>query len=77
MLNKYLASLKEQLENQEIYTTQYYIVVSFNREEIVNISNIDSCIKKLNSIGCFTQRLNTKIDIENLLYESINKEVTA
>lgn len=75
VLNNYLASIAEQLEDEIIYTTKYYLVVSIEREEQLNISSMDNAIKKLNTIGCNVQRVASKRNLELLLYESINKEV--
>lgn len=75
LLNNYMASIAEQLEDEIIYTTKYYLVISLERDEQVDISSIDYIVKKLNNIGCNTQRLTSKRKLEMLLYESINKEV--
>lgn len=75
LMNNYLQSISEELENEIIYTTKYYIVISFERDYEYDLSEIDSVIKKLDYVGCNTRRLKNKCDIKNILYESINKEI--
>ncbi|MBO5477896.1 MAG: hypothetical protein J6A15_09115 [Clostridia bacterium] len=75
IVNNYIASIAEQLEDETIYTTKYYLVISLERNEQIEISSIDNIVKKLDNIGCNTKRLSSKRKLELLLYESINKEV--
>lgn len=75
LMNNYLQSISEELENEIVYTTKYYIIVSFDRESEYDISEIDSVIKKLDYVGCNTKRFKSKNEIKNILYESINKEI--
>lgn len=75
LLSKYISSITEKLEDEIIYNTKYYLVLSIDRDELIDFSIVDYTIKKLNNIGCNVQKINSKRKIETLLYESINKEV--
>ena len=75
LLSKYISSITEQLEDEIIYNTKYYLVLSIDRDELVDFSTVNYTIKKLNNIGCNVQKINSKRKIETLLYESISKEV--
>ena len=75
LMNNYLLSISKELENEMIYTTKYYIVISFERESIYDISQIDNIIQKLDNVGCNTKRINKKAELKKLLYESLNKEI--
>lgn len=75
LLSKYISSITEKLEDEIIYNTKYYLVLSIDRDELIDFSTVDYTIKKLNNIGCNVQKINSKRKIETLLYESINKEV--
>ena len=74
-MNNYLLSISKELENEMIYTTKYYIVISFERENIYDISQIDNIIQKLDNVGCNTKRISKKAELKKLLYESLNKEI--
>ncbi len=75
LMNSYIESISKELENQMIYTTKYYIVISLDREDEYDITQIDEIIKKLNYVGCNTKRIKSKEDIQNILYENLNKEI--
>lgn len=75
LLSKYISSITEQLEDEIIYNTKYYLVLSIDRDELIDFSTVNYTIKKLNNIGCNVQKINSKRKIETLLYESISKEV--
>ncbi len=75
LVNNYILSIEEKLKQEIIYATKYYIVLSLNRESDVDISFVDSIIRKLEDIGCITKRIKTKERLETILYETINKEV--
>lgn len=75
LLTNYISSIANQLEDEVIYNTKYYLVLSIDRDDPIDFSSIDFTIKKLNNIGCNVQRMTSKRKIETLLYESINKEV--
>lgn len=75
LMNSYIESISKELENQMIYTTKYYIVISLDREDEYDISQIDEIIKKLDYVGCNTRRIKSKEDIQNILYENLNKEI--
>lgn len=70
--NDYLNDMKEKLKNDEIFYTNYYIVVSLNKND--NIEDIDRTINILKNCGCNVFRLKGKEKIEKMLYECINKE---
>ena len=75
LVDNYILSIEEQLKEQCIYQTRYYIVLSFKREENIDISMIDSQVLKLEDIGCRVRRIKNKSNFEKILFESINKEV--
>lgn len=77
LMNNYLSSITKELENEMIYTTKYYIVISFERESEYDILQMDNIIKKLDYVGCNTQRITAKEKLKELLYESLNKEILA
>ncbi len=72
---RYVNSISAELENQSIYTTKYYIVISVSTNEDINMDNVDNIISKLNYIGCNVNKICDKNILKNILYESINKEV--
>jgi hypothetical protein len=76
-MKRYLESITKELENEIIYTTKYYIVISFERDSSYDISQIDNIIKKLDYVGCNTKRIKEKKELKNILYESLNKEILA
>ena len=73
--DEYLASIARELENQDIYTTKFYIVISFPRDKDIDIASLDTIVRKLDSIGCKTKRIVSKVKLKSLLYECINKDV--
>lgn len=75
LVEKYLVSIEEQLKEESVYKTRYYIIVSFNREDNIDISELDSVIYKLENIGCIVKRVKNKMCLKRILFESINKEV--
>ena len=75
LMNKYLQNISRELEDKMIYTTKYYIIISFKRDSVFDITHIDSIIQKLDYVGCNTKRIKKKENIKNILYESFNKEV--
>lgn len=75
LMNKYLQNISRELEDKMIYTTKYYIIISFKRDSAFDITHIDSIIQKLDYVGCNTKRIKKKENIKNILYESFNKEV--
>jgi hypothetical protein len=77
LMKRYLESITKELENEIIYTTKYYIVISFERDSSYDISQIDNIIKKLDYVGCNTKRIKEKKELKNILYESLNKEILA
>ncbi len=72
---RYIDSIYKELENESIYTTKYYIVISVGTDEDINMDNVDNIISKLNFIGCNVNKICDKRVLKNILYESINKEV--
>ena len=68
----YLEDMRIKLKEDKIIYTKYFIVVSLNKQE--DIEDIDKSIFLLKNCGCNVYRLNKKRDIEEMLYECINKE---
>ena len=68
----YLEDMRLKLKEDKIIYTRYFIVVSLNKQE--DIDDIDKSIFLLKNCGCNVYRLNKKRDIEEMLYECINKE---
>ena len=58
-----------------IYTTKYYIIISFERDSEYDIKQIDNIIKKLDYVGCNTKRIKAKKELKTILYENFNKEI--
>lgn len=75
LMKEYLDCIMKELENEMIYTTKYYIVICFERENMYELSEIDNVVKKLDFVGCNTKRINSKNELKTLLYESFNKEI--
>ena len=72
-MNSYLFSINKHLENEMIYTTKYYIIISFERDSEYDIKQIDNIIKKLDYVGCNTKRIKAKKELKTILYENFNK----
>lgn len=64
--------MKVKLKEDRIFYSRYFIVVALKKQE--NIEDIDKVIGLLKNCGCNVKRLNKKKDIQDLLYECINKE---
>lgn len=75
LMNSYLFSINKHLENEMIYTTKYYIIISFERDSEYDIKQIDNIIKKLDYVGCNTKRIKAKKELKTILYENFNKEI--
>lgn len=73
-LNNYLIDIKEKLDKEKIYITKYYIIITIEQKNERDIKETDDILKKLNNLGCTVNRIDGKQNIENILYESINKE---
>lgn len=73
-LNNYLLDIEEKLVSERIYITKYYIIISLDNKCGQSIDDIDNIINKLNKLRCIVKRICNKHDIENIIYESINKE---
>jgi len=74
IVRNYIADITKGLENEDIYITKFYIVVSFPTENDRKIEVIDNIINRLGQIGCHISRIMSKSKLKYLLYESINKE---
>lgn len=70
--NKYLENMRIKIKEDKIFCAKYYIVVSLKKQN--NIDELDKAIGLLKNCGCNVSRLKNKKDIEELLYECINKE---
>lgn len=70
--NKYFQDMRVKIKEDKIFYTKYYVVVALNRQE--NIEEIDKIVNLLENCGCDVNRLKNKKDIEEMLYECINKE---
>lgn len=75
LANSYINCIKHELEKQDIFVTKYYIIVSYERNNKVDIEQIDSIISKLDYIGCNTKRVKLEKELCSILYKGINKEV--
>lgn len=73
-LNYYLEDLKEKIQNEQIYITKYYIVITMEYKNNHQISQIDEIFLKLNKLGCIVDRVQEKEELEKIIYEHINKE---
>lgn len=72
---RYIDCIAKELENESIYSTKYYIIISVSTIDTIDMDNVDNIISKLNYIGCTVNRICDKRTLKNILYESINKEV--
>ncbi len=70
--DKYLQDMRVKIKEDKIFYTKYYIVVALKKHD--SIEEIDKIITLLKNCGCNVNRINTKKDIKNILYECINKE---
>ena len=70
--DKYLQDMRVKIKEDNIFYTKYYMVVALNKQE--NIEDIDKSINLLKNCGCDVTRLDKKKEIEDMLYECINKE---
>lgn len=75
LVSKYIESIKNQLQDEKVYTTKYYLVISIERSSQSDINVVDNIISKIDNIGCNTKRITSKTEFELLLYEALNKEV--
>lgn len=73
-LNSYLIDIEEKLDNEKIYITKYYIIITMDYKSENVIEEIDNTFLKLNKLGCIVNRIKEKQYIKDILYESINKE---
>lgn len=71
--NKYIKDIKAKLIKENIYETDYYIIISITYNMNTKITSIDNIIKKLNKIGCATRKVYGKNNLIDLLYRCINK----
>ncbi|MEG0872538.1 MAG: hypothetical protein RSE00_01560 [Clostridia bacterium] len=71
---KYTADTLEKLKGENIFTTTYYIIVSQDVEKEFCLEEIDITMFKLKNIGCGIKRIIEDLEIEAILYRSINKE---
>ena len=70
--NKYLEDMRVQMKQDNIFYTKYYIVVALSKKDDIN--EIDKTINLIKNCGCGVERIKSKKNLENLLYECINKE---
>lgn len=70
--DKYLQDMRVKIKEDNIFYTKYYMVVALNKQD--NIEDIDKSINLLKNCGCDVTRLDNKKEIEDMLYECINKE---
>lgn len=69
---RYLEDMRVKIKEDKIFYTKYYLVVALTKQD--DITEIDKTVNLLKNCGCGVVRLNQKRDIEELLYECINKE---
>lgn len=70
--DKFLHDTRVKLKEDKIFYSRYFVVVALKKQE--NIEDIDKVIGLLKNCGCSVNRLENKKDIQDLLYECINKE---
>lgn len=70
--DKYLKDMRVQLKEDKIFYAKYYLIVALKKQE--NIEDIDKIVGLLKNCGCNINRINNRDDIQDLLYECINKE---
>ena len=69
----YIDNMRENLENQDIFETKIYIIVSENLKSESKIHSIENTLKKLEEIGCALRRIDSANKLEDILYKTINK----
>ena len=67
---KYFDYFKELIGKNKLYILHYYFIIVINKEDDIN--NIEDSFNLLKGIDCNVKKLSEK-DINDLLYESINK----
>jgi hypothetical protein len=70
--DKYFQDMRIKIKEDNIFYTKYYVVVALNKQE--NIEEIDKIINLIKNCGSDVARLQYKKEIEQMLYECINKE---
>lgn len=73
LFNQYKSSINQLFFNQKIYIKNYYIVFSLNQKNLDKEKQIQSCLLKLNDLGCNVIRISDDNELKDLIYESINK----
>ena len=69
----YVENMKQKLVEEKIYITEYYIVISFESNNI-KIEDFENNLYKLNDVGCEIEKINNKKTLENYMYQCINKQ---
>lgn len=73
MYDKYISELEKEIESENIYETNMYIIVSDILQEKTKIEEITRVILKLEELGCKVTKVTSKEEITKVLYSSLNK----
>lgn len=69
---KYLKDMRVKLKEDKIFYAKYFLVVALKKQD--NIEDVDKIVGLLKNCGCDINRIKNRDDIQDLLYECINKE---
>lgn len=73
MYLKYVKELKKEIYEENIFESNIYIIVSDLTQEKSKSEEFIRIIYKLEEIGCKVERILNKEDINNIIYNSLNK----
>lgn len=74
LYNDYILDMELKFKKENIFETYFYMIVSLEDNQYLNVDNVDNTIKILNKIGCKVNRVLEKEKICNILNMAINKE---
>lgn len=74
LYNNYILDMENKLNNENIFETYFYIIVSLKHDDYIKGDNVDNSVKILNKIGCNVERIKNRKRLIDILNMSINKE---
>lgn len=73
MYIRYVEELKKEIYEENIFESNMYIIVSETVQEKTKIEEITRVIYKLEELGCKVERVLKKEEIQEIIYNSLNK----
>lgn len=73
MYIRYVEELKKEIYEENIFESNMYIIVSETVQEKTKIEEITRVIYKLEELGCKVERVSKKEEIQEIIYNSLNK----